>query len=432
MCIRCVLMYFCRIAATLFATCLITQAATMAIAADGLIAASEPDWPQWRGARRDGISTEVGLLQSWPTDGPRRVWKIDDLGTGWSSPIVVGDRLYITGDIADDLVIFALDLSGQTVWRTTNGRAWKGSYPGARACCCYSEGRLYHLNAHGRLVCLDAGQGDEIWSMNICDRFDAKNITWALSENLLVDRSHVIVTPGGKRGLMAALDKTSGRVAWITPPLQNDLTSYCSPILFQFGGRRVIANCSSAHGFAVDADTGELLWTVPLKNPHKVNVSTPIYHDGLIFFVTPYAEEGRQYRLRANGDTVRAIETWQCPLDTVTGSGIVVDNMLFAAGYRKNKWWMGIDWQTGATRCQLKDFTTGSAIYADGRIYCLDERGAVGLLVPGRDKLGIAGKFQLVQKRVSDAWAHPVLLEGRLYLRYHDSLFCYDVSRADR
>ncbi len=367
--------------------CLVLFAATSAVVADGLIATPEPDWPQWRGVRRDGISAETGLLQSWPAAGPELLWKIDGLGTGWSSPIIVGGHIYITGDVADDLVISSYDLTGKLIWTAKNGRAWKGSYPGARACCCYSAGRLYHLNAHGRLVCLEAETGGEVWSSDICERFEAKNITWALSECLLVDGSHLIVTPGGKQALMVALDKTDGKIIWTTPPLGDDLTSYCSPILFQFGGQRVIANCSSAHGFAVDADNGKLLWTVPLKNPHKVNVSTPIYHDGSIFFVTPYAEEGRLYRLRLDHDTMMAEEAWRTPLDTVTGAGIVVDDTLYAAGYRNNKWWMGIDWRTGETRCQLKDFTTGSAISADGRLYCFDERGRVGLLIPGRNRL---------------------------------------------
>ena len=157
--------------------CLLLFATTSAVAADGLIAASEPDWPQWRGVRRDGISAETGLLQSWPAAGPKRLWKIDGLGTGWSSPIIVGGHIYITGDVADDLVISAYDLTGKLIWTAKNGQAWKGSYPGARTCCCYSAGRLYHLNAHGRLVCLAAETGDEIWSSDICARFEAKNIT---------------------------------------------------------------------------------------------------------------------------------------------------------------------------------------------------------------------------------------------------------------
>ena len=392
-----------------------------------MIASPEPDWPQWRGPRRDGISDEKGLLPSWPADGPKLLWKIDGLGQGWSSPIIVGERIYITGDVGDDLVVFALDRTGAIQWQTKNGRAWKDPYPGARACCVYSDGRVYNLNAHGRLVCLDAASGREQWAVDILERFKGKNITWALSECLLVDGPRLIVTPGGTEALMAALDKRTGETLWTTPALEDDRTSHSSPILFRYGGRRIIANCSSAHGFGVDADTGELLWTVPLNNPHGVNVSTPIYGSGCVFFMTPYSEQGRLYRLRADQQGMTAEHVWSSPIDAVTGCGVLVDGMLFAAGYREVKWWLGIDWQTGETKCELKDLTTGAAIYADGRLYVLDERGTAALLKPGPNSLEIVSRFQLTPDRVRDAWAHPVLLDGRLYLRYHDTLWCLNV-----
>jgi len=395
---------------------------------DGLIASPEPGWPQWRGPRRDGISEERGLLAGWPEDGPKILWKVDGLGRGWSSPIVVGGRLYITGDVGDDLVVFAFDTDGALQWQTTNGRAWNGSFPGSRACCVFSEGRLYHLNAHGRLACLDANSGKELWNADILQRFDAKNITWAISECLLVDGPRVIVTPGGKKALVAALHKLDGRTMWTTEPLGNDRTTHTSPILFRYSGRRLIANCSSAHGFGIDADSGRLLWTVPLKNQYGTNVATPIYGSGCVYYVTPYAELGRLYRLRPDGQDMVAEHAWTCPLDTVTGAGVLLDGILYAAGYRKPKSWFGVDWQTGETKHELEGFTTGAAIYADGRLYVLDERGNAGLLKPGLDGLEIAGRFQLVTERVRDAWAHPVLLDGRLYLRYHDTLWCYDVK----
>jgi outer membrane protein assembly factor BamB len=281
------------------------------------------------------------------------------------------------------------------------------------------------MNMHGRVVCLDAISGAEIWALNILERFEGKNITWALSECLLVDGDRVIVTPGGKKALMAALDKHTGRTVWTAPPLGDDQTSHCSPILFRFGGRRLISNCSSAHGFGADAETGELLWTVPLKNPYGTNVATPIYGSGRIFYMTPYAELGRQYRLRRHGKGIQAEHVWTSPIDAVTGAAVLVDDTLFAAGYRRPKSWRGIDWKTGRTKHELQDLTTGAAIYADGRLYCLDERGNVALVDP--EELKIVSRFQLVTDRVRDAWAHPVLLHGRLYLRYHDTLFCYDV-----
>lgn len=396
--------------------------------ADGLITSREPGWPQWRGPRRDGISLERGLLPTWPEGGPKLRWQVDNLGTGWSSPIAVGERVFVTGDVGEDLVVFAFDRHGQQQWQSKNGKAWTGSFPGARSCCAYAAGRLYHLNAHGRLVCLDAATGQEQWAVDLVERFAAENITWAISECVLVDGPRVIVTPGGKQILMAALDRQTGETAWTTPSLDGEKTSYSSPILFQLAGRRLIANCSARHGFGVDADSGRLLWTVPLYNRFETNVATPIYGAGGIFFVTPYAEEGRLYRLRLQDESITVEQVWSSALDTVTGSGVLVDGTLYTAGYRKNKVWMGIDWLTGQAKYELSDFTTGAAIFADDRLYCLDETGKVGLLQPGPQGLKTNGQFRLPVDRVRDAWAHPVLCDGQLYLRYHSRLWCFDVK----
>lgn len=396
---------------------------------DGLIASPEPDWPQWRGPRRDGTANETGLLAHWPQGGPKRLWTINGLGRGWSSPVIVRDRFYITGDVGEELVIFAFGLDGTLLWRTTNGACWKNPYPGARASCTFSEGRLYHMNAHGRVACLDAASSNELWAVNILEQFDGKNITWALSECLLVDGENVIVTVAGKKALMAALDKRTGRTVWTTPPLADDAVSHSSPILFRHNGRRQIVNCSAAHGFGVDADTGELLWTVPVKNRYGTNVSTPIYDSGRVFFMTPYESLGHQYQLVANGTSVRARSTWQSFIDSCTGGGLVVDGVLYAAGYTRPKWWFGFDWNTGEMRYEMEDFTTGAAIYADGRLYILDEQGNVGLIRPTAEGLDVVGRFSLTENRTRDAWAHPVLLDGRLYLRYHDMLSCYDVRK---
>ena len=398
-------------------------------AADGLIASPEPGWPQWRGPRRDGLSDETDLLTSWPEGGPPLVWKRDGFGVGWSSPIVAGERLYLTGDLDGELVVFALGLDGAVEWRTTNGRAWRGPYPGARASCVFSEGRLYHLNAHGRLACLDASSGREIWAVNVLDRFEAQNIRWGLSECLLVDGPNVIVTPGGQAALMAAMDKRTGETVWTTEPLGNDDTSYSSPILFRYGGRRLIANCSSAHGFGVDADTGELLWTVPLRNPHGANIAGPIYGDGHIFYATARTEDSRLYRLAVQDDGISAEHRWTTAVDPVTGYALLVDGTLFAARYLEAKWWFGIDWQTGRTTYELEDFTTGAAIHADGRLYIVDEQGTVALVTPEANGLTVVGQFRLTPERIRDAWTHPILHDGRLYLRHHDNLWCYDVRR---
>ncbi len=349
------------------------------------------------------------------------------MGYGWSSPIVVGDRLYVTGDVDDDLVIFAFDLSGKPQWQAKNGKAWTGSYHGCRACCAYSEGKLYHLNAHGRVACLDAATGKELWACDLTQRFQASEITWAFAECLLVDGRHLLVTPGSGTALMAALDKQNGQTIWTTPPLDADKATYSSPLLFRYAGRRIVANCSSAHGFGVDADTGKLLWTVPLKNTYGVNVTMPNFDGGRVFYVTAYAF-GACYRLRPGKTGWKAENVWRTTLDTCTGSVLLVNGLLIGSGYEKHRTWLCLDWATGQPLYEFTGLTIGSAVFADGRMYCLGVDGQVSLVKPARERFEVNGRFQLLPHKVRDAWAHPVLLHGKLYLRYHDRLWCYDVG----
>lgn len=187
-----------------------------------LIGSAAPDWPQWRGPRRDGISAETGLMQSWPEGGPRLLWKVSGIGRGFSSPIVVGDRVCITGDQGKDLAISVFTLDGQPQWKTKNGACWQNPYPGARSSCTYDEGKLYHLNAHGRLVCLDAATGDEAWVVNVLERYAAKNITWGISESVVVHGDRVFSTPAGAKGLMVAHDKRTGAPIWASPALDGE------------------------------------------------------------------------------------------------------------------------------------------------------------------------------------------------------------------
>ena len=397
---------------------------------DGLIASPERGWPQWRGLRRDGISSETGLLSTWPSTGPRLLWKAEGIGRGWSSPIVAGGAVFITGDVGTNLIVFCLDLQGQLVWKSTNGLAWTGSYPGARACCAYSQGIIYHLNAHGRVAALDAHTGIELWAVDILQRFGGKELTWAMAECVLVDGPRVLVTPGGSKALMAALDKATGETVWASEP--GGAPTYTSPILFRQGGRRLVANCAAEHGFGVDADTGKLLWTVPLANPYGVTCSTPVYGDGCVFYVTTDTVGGSLYRVTP-GDRWATL-LWRTAVDALTSSGVLVDDAFYTSGCKRSKSLHCLDWKTGQERAVLQLAKVNSAyasvamVWADGRLYCQVQDGTVALLKPQPAGFEVAGRFQLVDARSGDAWAHPVLLDSRLYLRYHETLWCYDVS----
>lgn len=413
-----------------------------------LTRSAEPDWPQWQGPRRDGISEETGLLQAWP-EVPELLWKAEGLGFGYSAPILVRDRLYLTGDVGDDLVLFALDLQGRVMWRAKNGAGWRTPYPGARASCTVSENRVYHMNAHGRVACYDALSGRELWGFNVFERFGGKNITWAISENLLIDGPRLIVTPGGSKALMAALDKKSGETVWQSEPLRLkspanagqlgtdeanpgfDSCGYGSPILMESNGRRWIVGTSLRHVFGVDAETGKLLWTHPFPTRYSVIAATPALVGEDIFVTAPDTPRGGQLlRILETNNTARIETVWHTPLDTCHGSVVYVAGTLYGSWYRKAKGWAAIDAATGAVRYQRNDLDQGSVLWADGRLYCLTQDGEMLLVKPEANGFEIAGRFPLTSEKKDDAWAHPVIVNKRLYLRYHETLYCYDVSRS--
>lgn len=412
-----------------------------------LLASPEPGWPQWRGPRRDGLCDETGLLQQWPEGGPRLLWHAKDLGRGWSAPILTGGCIYLAGDVGEELHIFALDLNGRRLWQSRNGLAWKGPYPGARSSCTYREGCLYHSNAHGRVACLDAATGRELWAVDTRERFGGNTLTWGLSENLLVDGSKVIVTPGGTRALMAALDRKTGATVWMTEPLrlgrsddpsqariaepagEIDNASYASPILFALGGRRHLVGCSLRHAFGVDADTGELLWTRPVPTRFSVIAATPVLVGDAVFVTAPDTEAGKLFRLITEGPRVRVETLWTTDLDTCHGGLVHVNGALYGSFYRRSKGWASLDARTGRIGSRIQDLAMGAVLYADERLYGLSQEGEMTLIKPTPGTLEFKGRFRLVPERTTDAWTHPVIFQRRLHLRYHETLSCYDLRR---
>jgi outer membrane protein assembly factor BamB len=395
-----------------------------------LIASPESGWPQFRGPRRDGTGDEQGLLAEWPEGGPRKIWSVDKIGRGYSSPIIAGGRIFITGDVGDDLRIFALDLEGRLLWQAKNGAAWKDEFPGSRASVTFSEGRLYHENAHGRVACFDVASGRELWSIELLARFGGKNITWGMSECLLVDERAVYATAGGSEALLVALDKKTRAVIWKSAPLRDsegerafENASYASPILVQLGAQRLIVGCSLHHLFCADAASGAIRWTRRFPTTYSVISTMPALVGDAIFLTAPHGKGGRLLRL-ADGE-----ERWNTPLDTLQGCVVQTDDRLIGSYYGGRKTWAAISAQTGELLYDTADFAKGAPLLADGRIYALCEDGWMLLLAAGEKQFDVKGRFRFVEAQ-RDAWAHPVILNGRLYLRYHDSLSCYDVRAA--
>ena len=389
----------------------------------------QPFWPRWRGPNRDGKCPETNLLTAWPEGGPKLLWSVIGIGRGWSAPIIADGLLYITGDIGEDLWIFAyrLDPVAKIHWKARNGRSWKRPYSGARSSCTYDGGKLYHMNAHGRVVCLDAASGKTVWTVDTFKRFGAKEIRWGHSECLLIDSERLIVTPGGRKAMMAALDKKTGKTIWSSAPLGKDAASYASPVLFEYGGMRHLVSFSSNQAFGVNADTGKILWRRPRPTRYQVIATVPVHHDGKVFVTSPDGRPAEQYRLKVSEGKVTVEQTWTSELNCLSGGVIHSGGRLYGSGYRKGDGWFCVDFATGRTLYTKRDLNSGSVILADGLLYCFSERGEMALLKPTDKGFETKGRFRRVGAKTKDSWAHPVICNGRLYLRYHDTLWCHDI-----
>lgn len=202
------------------------------------------DWPQFRGPNRDGKSLETGLLKKWPEAGPNLLRTISGIGAGFSSPVISGDRLYVTGKFGDDLKMFSFDLSETKLWEKTHGPAFlerhapHTPYPGARAAPTVNEGMIYLLGCLGRLTAYRTSDGEQVWSVDVVKELGGRVPPWGYTESVLIDGDKLICTPGGeKSGTFAALDMKTGQVLWQS----KDVTAraeYGSPILFELNNVR--------------------------------------------------------------------------------------------------------------------------------------------------------------------------------------------------
>jgi outer membrane protein assembly factor BamB len=403
-----------------------------------LVASPESGWPQFRGPRRDGICEERNLLPSWPEGGPKALWSAAGLGNGYSSPIISRGRIYITGDVGDELHIFALDLNGKHIWQTQNGAAWKEEYPGARASVTYHAGHIYHRNAHGRVACFNSKDGKEVWAVNVAEQFEGKNITWGLSECLLVEDDAVYVTAGGSGALIVALDPLNGQAIWKSKPLIDseaeqsvEAPSYVSPILLNFAQRKVIIGCSLKHLYCADAATGKIEWTRRLPTRYSVLAMMPVFFGvNRVFITAPHGTGGRCFQLDAKlpGAPIEVTDAWTSTLDTCQGGVVHANGKLFGSFYSDRKGWAAVDAKTGEILYTSSEFAKGAALFADGRLYALAEDGWMLLLEPTEKEFAVRGRFRLAEASRRDAWAHPVIYNGRMYVRYHDTLTCYGVK----
>jgi len=408
----------------------VALSALAALAAGVALAGADPacHWPRFHGPDLTNRSPATGLLKEWPDGGPPLVWRVGDLGHGYSGVTIADGLIYTTGNVGRDTLITAITLDGQVAWRVANGPAYTRSHPGTRSTPTIDDGRLYHENADGDLVCLEARTGKPVWHVNILREFHGRNISWALAESVLVDGDRVICTPGGKEIGLVALDKHTGKTVW-TCRGTDDKPGYCTPILIEYKGLRQIVTLMASSVVGVHADTGRLLWQVRHETLFDENITVPIFHDGYVFIVSR-TTGSRLFRLKVTGQDCSVEEVWASKALDVQHEGVLLlDGHLYGCSMTARPGpWVCLDFATGKTCWTDAGIGRASVTWADGRIYTVSHGGTVGLVIPSPEAFRLVSRFDLPKGGQGPVWAHPVVCGGRLYLRHDETLFCYDVS----
>ncbi len=399
--------------------------------------ANTSDWPQWRGPQRNGKSPETGLLKTWPEQGPKILWSIDGLGRGHSSPSVKDNIVYATGMIDRTDYLQAIDPKGKAMWKVPIGRGWFEAEKGVRSTPTVEGDRIYAISGMGEISCIDARKGEAVWSIPAFEKFRGEYGQWGIAESLLLVGDKVIYTPAGKETTMVALDKNSGETRWKSESLA-DYTGYVSPILIRWGGKEVIANVTANYIFGVDSRDGKILWKyrysdldTPTWHPDApiINIPTPLFHDGNLYVTSGYDHVGVMFRLSEDASAIEFV--WKdATLDCHHGGVVLVSGYIYGSNWIDNARgnWVCIEWKTGKTRYEKKWQTKGSIIFADGMLYCYEERrGIMALVKPDPADFKIVSQFR-VEAGEGPHWAHPAISNGILYIRHGDTLTAYDIS----
>jgi outer membrane protein assembly factor BamB len=383
------------------------------------------DWPQWRGPNRDGHSSETGLLDSWPADGPRLAWKTKGLGEGYSSFAVVGERLYTQGQLGDQEFILALDAAtGKQLWKTTTGRSFREQRGnGPRGTPTIDGARLYAMAADGTLVCLDTASGKQVWGMNVLERFGGRSPNWGITESPLIDGDRVIVTPGGPGASVVALAKATGELVWKS---QSDPAGYSSPIAFDIGGARKVVVFTARGAMALDMKNGELQWRYDKVANRVANIATPIVRDGHVFLSSDYGTGCALLKLTPGGGSVSVSEVYfNKDMRNHYATSVLVGDHLYGSS---SNILTAMKMLTGEVAWRDRSVGKGNCIFAERHLYCLGEDGMMGLIEATPAAYKEKSRFE-ISRGSFPTWTPPAIAGGKLYLREQDNLYCYDIKR---
>lgn len=393
------------------------------------------DWPQWRGPQRTSVSEETGLLKQWPEGGPKLAWMYTNAGNGYSGPAIASGWLFTLGTRDGKEIALALNAAtGKEVWATPladiveNG--WGG---GPRGTPTVDGTQVFVITGAGAVACLEAKDGKILWQHMMKD-FGGQIPGWEYTESILVDGDQVVCTPGGKAGAVVALDKKTGAVKWQTKDF-TDGAQYSSIVPATINGQPQYVQRTMANVVGISPKDGTVLWKTAYPGKTAV-IPTPIVKGNQVYVTAGYGVGSMSFTVKPGNEIVPVFDETNSANKVMKnhhGGVVLVGDYLY--GYSDGPGWTCQDFKTGAVVWAEKSkLGKGAVTYADGMLYCLDEsNGTVALIEASPKGYAEHGRFKLdpqsqIRNRQGKIWTHPVVSNGRLYLRDQDLIYSYVVK----
>ncbi len=399
-----------------------------------LAQAATYDWPQWQGPRRDNSTAETGLLKSWSEGGPEGMWLFDDCGYGYAGFSIVDGKLFTMGGRAEKCQLIALDAeSGEELWYVSLGPMLENDWGGGpRSTPTVENGFVYALGGKGALVCVRAQDGSEVWRAHLQDDLHGTEPTWGYSESVLVDGDLLLCTPGGAEGAIVALDKATGKVRWRTTEL-DDSAHYASIQRAEINGQPQYIQLFEKRVVGISPQDGKLLWEAEFPGRVAV-IPTPIVRDNKIFVTAGYGSGCMLVEISAANEATQLYDE-KASKRMKNHHGGVIRQGDYLYGHSDGVGWLCMAFDTGKQVWREREALGKGAIgYADGMFYCLGEDdGQVVLIEASPVGWEERGRFTLepqteIRSDRGKIWTHPVISNGKLYLRDQDLVYCYDVK----
>ncbi|MGH9314382.1 MAG: PQQ-binding-like beta-propeller repeat protein [Vicinamibacterales bacterium] len=386
------------------------------------MALSAAEWPQWRGPRRDGVAAETGLLKTWPSEGPPLAWRASGAGNGYSSFAVAGGRLYTLGAKGPQEFVIAYEVaSGKSLWEAPIGpRLAQDRGDGPRGTPTIDGNRVYAIGGRGDLACVDLTTGKKIWGVSFPGTFSATIPNWGYAESPLVAGDRVIVNAGGDDASIVAFEKVTGKVLWKSG---NDRAAYSSAMLHEAGGVRQAIFFTATNALGVDVANGRILWTYNRANNDTANVSTPVVRGDRVFISSDYGTGGGLLQLSPSGGGAKELY-FTADMRTHHNTAVLVGDHMY--GFSSSIL-TAMKFDDATVAWKNRSVGKGSLVAAEGQLYLFGENGVAGLADATPQAYRERGRFQIKSGNLP-TWTHPVVSDGRLYLRDQDSIYAYDVK----